>query len=127
MEYKYDCNVLDNCILYFQKMTQAFLSNTNFELPASEQDPNLEPPPPDSASVLPASDSEYEPEPEVRFEVMEKITKTGAKKGSIHYSISLIIGCHTFKKFKMLDSTNSSELTSRNMLVGQLSPNFQDG
>ena len=128
-------------------MTQACLANTNFELPASEQDPNLEPPPPDSPSVipasdsvqdpeppppdspsvLPASDSEYEPEPEVRFEVMEKMAKTGAKKGSIHYSISLIIGCHTFKKFKMLDSTNSSELTSRNMLVGQLSPNFQDG
>ena len=48
MEYKYDCNVLDNCILYFQKMTQACLANTNFELPASEQDPNLEPPPLDS-------------------------------------------------------------------------------
>ena len=126
-------------------MTQACLANTNFELPASEQDTDIEPPdpsvlsssspaldsPPDPSvlpasspapdsppdpSILPASDSDYEPEPEVRFEVTEKITKTGAKKGSIHYSISLIIGCHTFKRKSIM-----------NMLVGQLSPNFQDG
>ena len=109
-------------------MTQACLANTNFELPASEQDPNLEPPPPDSPSVIPASDSvqdpdleppppdspspgpasdsEPEPEPEVRFVVTEKMTKTGANKGSIQKKVSLIIGSHTFKRKSIMKTGN---------------------